>query len=297
MTWLENLQKSISYIESHLLDENLTADTVACEACVSSFYFQKGFAILTGYSVGEYIRNRKLYLSAIDIARGEKVLDAALKYGWETSESFSKAFSRFHGTPPASVKGDTSRIKVFMPLKIQVKVVGGNEMDYKIEKMESFKVIGFSRIFNMKTSYTEIPKFWDEVYEKYSKQLCEGKAPQTPVEKAIVENQIGMFGICIEDIGKDGNFNYMIAGCYKGGDVPAEMTTYQIPECEWAKFECTGPMPGSLQSVNTAIFNEWLPTNDKYNIACGLNIEWYSPDGKPSDLDYKSAIWIPVKEK
>ncbi|WP_415749179.1 GyrI-like domain-containing protein [Treponema peruense] len=105
-------------------------------------------------------------------------------------------------------------------------------MDYKIDKMESFKVIGFSRVFNMKTSYTEIPKFWDEVYEKYSKQLCEGKDPQTPVEKAIVENQIGMFGICIED-GKDGNFNYMIAGCYKGGDVPAEMTTYQLPECEW----------------------------------------------------------------
>ena len=105
-----------------------------------------------------------------------------------------------------------------------------------------------------------LQKLWDEVYEKYSKQLCEGKDPQTPVEKVIVENQIGMFGICIED-GKDGNFNYMIAGYYKGGDVPAEMTTYQIPECEWAKFECTGPMPGSLQSVNTAIFIEWLPTN------------------------------------
>jgi len=301
MEWLSALGRAIDYIEDNLKDESLCADKLANEVAVSSFYFQKGFNILTGYSVGEYIRNRRLYCAALDIANGTKVIDAAMDYGWETPESFTKAFSRFHGTSPQNVKNDSHLIKVFLPLKISVTVNGGNRMNYSIEKMDGFKIIGIKRQFKGETAYQEIPKFWSEIYEKYYLTFCDKPeykdgVPTNPVEKAFKVNNVGAYGVCVEPEGRCGTFDYYIAGEYKGGDIPPEMEVYEMPSLQWAKFQCTGPMPGALQSVNTEIFKTWLPTNGKYEIAAGFNIEWYSDEGTPDDANYKSEIWIPVKE-
>ena len=286
MEWIGSLKLGINYMEKHLL-ENMGADEVADAVFMSSFYFQKGFKIMTGYSVGEYIRYRRLYMAALDVISGnEKVIDLAYKYGYDTPESFTKAFSRFHGVSPKQIKGDAKRIKTFLPLKINVSVKGGNDMDYVIEKMEAMKVIGYERKFLYETAYHEIPKFWSE----FSYNCMNGKNNEQ------VQNVIGEFGICIEDNSKQKEFLYMIAGTYNGSSVPEGMKIFEIPALEWAKFKCTGPMPGALQSVNTKIFKEWLPGNPDYEIATGMNIEWYS-NGDCSSSDYESEIWIPVKKK
>ncbi|MBU3175604.1 effector binding domain-containing protein [Clostridium estertheticum] len=116
------------------------------------------------------------------------------------------------------------------------------------------------------------------------------------VQKVIEECTIGEFGICIEDSSKQEGFLYMIAGTYNGSSVLEGMEIFEIPALEWAKFKCTGPLPGSLQSVNTQIFKEWLPGNLDYEILTEMNIEWYS-NGDCSSSDYESEIWIPVKKK
>lgn len=296
MEWTESLRSAISYMEEHLLD-CISVENVADKVHISSFYLQKGFKIMTGYSICEYIRYRRLYLAALDvIADKEKVIDLAFKYGYETPESFTKAFSRFHGVSPMKLKGDAGRIKTFLPLKISILIQGGNDMDYVVEKMEGFKVIGFERDFSFEAGYQEIPKFWDEFWGKYMKPLLGSGKPGNEVEQVICDCLIGEYGVCIDDIGKDGKFRYLIAGTYKGGEVPKNMTVYEFPDMEWAKFRCTGSMPGSLQSVNTKVFKEWLPGNPKYEIAMGANIEWYSK-GDTSALDYESSIWVPVKRK
>lgn len=296
MEWTESLRSAIRYMEEHLLD-GISTENVADTVHISSFYLQKGFKIMTGYSISEYIRYRRLYLAALDvIADKEKVIDLAFKYGYETPESFTKAFSRFHGVSPMQLKGDSGRIKTFLPLKISILIQGGNDMDYVVEKMEGFKVIGFERDFTFDGGYQEIPKFWDEFCEKYLKPLSESGKPGNEVEQVICDCMIGEYGVCIDDIGKDGKFRYLIAGTYKGGEVPKNMTVYEFPDMEWAKFCCTGSMPGALQSVNTKVFKEWLPGNPQYEIAMGMNIEWYSK-GDISAPDYESAIWVPVKKK
>lgn len=296
MEWTERLQKSIRYMETHLL-EDISAEEIAKEVCMSTFYFQKAFKIMTGYSVAEYIRNRRLYLAAMDaIAGKEKVIDLAYKYGYDTPESFTKAFSRFHGISPLQIRKHSEKIKPFLPLKITISIQGGNEMDYVVEKMEGFQVIGFEREFSFDSSYQEIPKFWDEFCEKYMKPLFAQEKPKNEVEQVIRDCCIGAYGICIDDVEEEGKFRYLIAGNYKGGKVPEGMKVFELPKMEWAKFLCTGPMPGALQSVNTKIFKEWLPNNPEYEIAMGVNIEWYF-EGDTSAPDYKSAIWIPVKRK
>ncbi len=164
-------------------------------------------------------------------------------------------------------------------------------MDYTVEKMDSIQVIGVERAFYMDSAYQEIPKFWSE----FCARCSSGKNPYG-VQKVIENCMIGEFGICIDDEPGSKQFRYMIAGKYDGGTVPDGMKLFIIPATSWAKFRCYGPMPGALQSVNTKIFNEWLPGNPDYEISTGINIEWYSM-GDMNTHDYESAIWIPVKKK
>lgn len=297
MEWLSVIRRTIGYVEEHLLEE-LSMEAVSREVGVSPFYLQKGFKIMTDYSLSEYMRNRRLYLAALDvIGGGEKIIDLALRYGYETPESFTKAFVRFHGVSPMQLRKHPAKIKVFLPLKIKVTIQGGNEMDCVVEKMKGFQVIGFEREFSLETSYQEIPEFWSEYWRDYMAPLVTKERPENPVEETIRSCMVGMYGVCIDDLGVEGKFRYLIAGNYAGGEVPEGMTVYEFPELEWAKFSCRGPMPGALQAVNTKIFQEWLPGNPEYEIAMGANIEWYSSEGHTWDADYESAIWIPVRRR
>lgn len=291
--WTTSLKKAIAYIESNLLEE-IDGYDVSEQVHISSLYFQKGFALLTGFSITEYIRYRRLYLAALDIINtNEKVIDIALKYKYETPESFTKAFSRFHGISPLGLKSSRTKIKPFLPLKISLVITGGNNMDYKVEKMDSFKVIGVKRIFSFETAYEEIPKFWKEFWVKY----CSKSSTSSTQEQDAVQNcSVGEYGICIDDNPEPKHFTYMIAGKYDGRKVPEGMSIYELPTTEWAKFKCIGAMPAALQSVNTEIFKSWLPGNPDWEMSASLNIEWYSKM-EENNQNYESGIWIPVKHK
>lgn len=293
MNWLSSLQKAVDFMEAHLL-ENIGSDDVAKECGISSFYLQKGFAIISGYSMGEYIRNRRLYKAALELqSSDEKIIDIAFKYCYETPESFTKAFARFHGCTPLDVRAKSKKIKVFAPLQFQISISGGNKMNCKIEKMDAFKIIGFKRQFNMETSFREIPKFWDEVFGDYQKKFYqEGKTPETPLEIAFIQNQIGVYGACVNV--SQGNFDYMIAGPYHGGAIPEGLDVFEFETGEWAKFDC---VLGTIQQTTQRIFQEWLPANEDFEMASDENIEWYSSDDEPFDQNHKCSVWIPVKRK
>lgn len=296
MEWTESLARTVQYLEAHLLDD-AGAQAAAKAAAVSPFYLQTGFRMVTGYSIGEYVRSRRLYLATLELVHGDaKVIDLAYKYGYDTPESFTKAFTRFHSATPAAVRKGAGTIRVFLPLRISLVIQGGYEMDYRLEKMDAFRVIGFERTFSFDTSYREIPKFWEEIGSRYLGPLCSGKEPSDAAEQAICRCMIGEFGVCVEDAAEEGRFRYLIAGRYDGGGVPQGMTVFELPALEWAKFACPGPLPTSLQSVNTEIFQKWLPENPDFEMAFNANIEWYS-QGDGSALDYRSEIWVPVRRR
>lgn len=297
MEWLTMIKSAIDYMEQNL-DTVTGIEEIADSVHISAMYLQRGFQIITGYGIGEYLRNRRLYQAALKIAHSDcKVIDAAFDSGYETPESFSKAFARFHGFPPSEAKKRKQDIRTFLPLKINISISGGNQMNYKITPMFPIKVIGFQKIFDLETAYAEIPKYWDEICEKYAANVYAGNAPANPYEKAIVDNCIGEYGVCIDDIG-GGKFRYLIAGKYAGGDVPEGMVIYEFPRNDWAVFDCVGPIPETLQSANTQIFKEWLPGNKEYELCGNANIEWYDCiNGEKTDTNYHSAIWIPVKKK
>jgi AraC family transcriptional regulator len=296
MEWLTCVRTAIGFMEQHLEDD-IGVQDVADRVYLSPFFLQRGFSLMTGYGIGEYLRNRRLYQAALDLRNtDEKVIDIALKYCYETPESFTKAFTRFHRATPTQVRSGAP-VNVFLPLTVNISMQGGNRMDHKITHMFPFKAIGFQKEFDYETAYEKIPAFWDEICEKYAANVYAGNPPANAYEKALVENCIGEYGVCIDDIG-GGKFRYLIAGRYAGGDVPEGMALYEFPAGEWAVFDCIGPMPDALQSVNTRIFREWLPGNPDYELCGNANVEWYDcVNGEKTDPDYRSAIWVPVKKK
>lgn len=300
MDWMELLTKAIDYMEQHLL-EDIDAQQIAGQVNVSAFYFQKGFKIMTGYTIGEYVRYRRLYLAALELlSGGEKIIDLSFKYGYESPESFSKAFSRFHGIAPVLLRQQPHMLRTFLPLSVQITVKGGAKLDYSVEDRPSFRVIGMERLFTYADSYGKIPKFWEEF-----KHTCASGEASSPSEGHSLFRGghilppecrgLGRYGISVEIPGDSRWFRYLIAGDYEEEPIAEGFRILEIPACTWARFRCTGPLPGAFQAVNTRVFREWLPGNGEYTAAAGINLELYTP-GSPTDEHYRSELWIPVRK-
>ena len=128
MNWITSLQQAVAYIENNLTAE-ISVDDVADHVFSSSAHFQRMFHMVTGYTIGGYIRNRRLTLAGQDLLQNEKLGDIVLRYQYVTQESFSKAFLRFHGVSPS--KATRENIKWFHPLTITVNIQGGFEMSHE----------------------------------------------------------------------------------------------------------------------------------------------------------------------
>jgi len=291
MEWLTCIKAAIEYMEDHLKDIR-SPEEVADHVHVSCLYLQRGFQVMTGCTLGEYIRNRRLYLAALDLKNtGRSVLDIALDWGYDTPAGFDKAFTRFHGATPKEVRG-SGAIRTFLPMNIQITVSGGENMTFRIEKKDAIRVVGFRRTFNCEDSYTTIPKFWDEITEKYASRLMRGEAPSGETETFVALHRVGELGVCLDS--REGSlFDYMIAGYDTGDTIPEGMSTAILDAGTWAIFDCTLK---TLQETNTRIWKEWIPGNAAYDVPCACTVEWYSPESKPGP-DMKCQIWIPVVPK
>lgn len=284
MEWATAIQQAIDYIENNITKQ-LTVDEIAKQVLMSPFYFQKGFTMLCGYTVGEYIRQRRLTLAGSELAMSdEKVIDVAFKYGFESPDSFTKAFIRFHSVTPTAVKKQGALLKSFAPLRLKVVLEGGFIMDYRIEEKQEFTVVGFMKKFSYENATQEIPKFWRDKMGAESRLVC------------------GMFGLSIDEKMGGNEFEYMIADNYDPSkEIPEGLVAKKIPKFTWAVFPCKGSMPKALQKISQDIFSQWLPNCGEYEIAAGYNVEMYSdeslyPKGV-NDENYYSEIWIPVKKK
>lgn len=288
MDWLSNMQNAINYMEDNILDD-IDYDKIAQSAYSSTFHFQRMFSMLTGFTVGEYIRNRRLTLAAQELALSNtKVTDIAFKYGYETLEAFTKAFQRLHGMTPTAARESGAKLKSYGRLSIQITMKGDKEMNYKIVEKESFKIFGK----DFKTSvidgkcFEEIPEFWDRcIADGTSAKIinCAGKP----------ENGLLDAGVLYEHNGVDGSLRYMIACDLPKTDVPEEFTILEIPNLTWAIFEVQGNRDEDIQQIWKRISSEWFPSSN-YEHADAPEMERYY--GKV-DQDYRCEVWIPVIKK
>ncbi|WP_042220517.1 AraC family transcriptional regulator [Oceanobacillus manasiensis] len=283
MEALNRMAESLMYMEDRL-GTDLNVEDVAKIACMSKFHYQRMFTMLTGFTVAEYIRKRRLTLAAQELLHSNtKVIDVALKYGYETPESFSKAFRKVHGLSPSSVRKHDRQLKAFPKLSFQIQLKGDEEMDYRIVEKEAFSVIGKS----IKTSLVDgqnkidVPAFWEE-------SLNNGLDDKL----AVYAGEMGVMGICMEFDKEQEQVRYFIGAEKPNKGVPETWEEGLIPAATWAVFPVNGPMPGAIQRVWERIFSEWFPSTG-YEHAGGPEIEAYT-NGDPYHENYYSEIWIPI---
>ena len=299
MDWIIGMQKAIDYMEDHLT-ETIDYDVVAAQSYSSSYHFQRVFSILCGFTVGEYIRNRRLTLAGAELAVGDaKVIDVALKYGYESPDSFAKAFQKFHGLLPSQARSNGSNLKSFSRLVLKFSLEGGSMMDYRIEEKDEMILTGYKRHFVGVPGERE-----DQEKEMYVKT----RALQY-ILQALAGNLEKNFDIItnIDDEGYDFYIAYQLSEYYrnnlnKDGVLGEEFAHYfenvRIPKCTYAVFEterCAFPTEVYLD-LRKKIASEWLP-NSGYQLADAPELvvtHWYRGDMK--NQRYRE-LWIPVEKK
>ena len=292
MDWIMGLQRAIDYVEEHIT-EPLEYEEVAQHAYSSSFHFQRVFSTICGYSLGDYIRFRRLSLAGSELAiEGAKVIDMALKYGYDSPESFSRAFTRFHGIAPSQARHGAT-LKSFSRLSVKLILNGGNKMDYRIEKKEAFEVVLRKKQFPKQQEITtrEISKFWATCQEDGTiEALCKYIHPNNIFNKCIVG-----VSLVAETASTDEDFPYGIGAHYNGEKIDEDyLTVEKIPAHTYAVFKCTGTMPEAFQRVYKYICTEFFPASEYQ--PCGVEIEAY-PSADVQNPDYTCEVWIAVEKK
>lgn len=288
MDWIQSFQRSVDYIEEHIAEPLDIAD-IARVMNISEYYYQKIFNILCGFGVGEYIRGRRLALAGAELmTTDERVIDIALKYGYDTPEGFTRAFTRFHGAPPSAVRRG-GPVRSFARLFVTITMKGGSTMDYKIVTKESFKVLekAEEQSIDDGKNLNTVPRFWTRSHEDGTvKKLLE-----------LTSDREYIFGICYGNTPSDSKtFDYAIAARVSDGfgeeDVPEGFRLSEIPARTWAVFECVGAMSGAIQELWHRIITEFFPSSP-YKPTYEMDIEVYT-EGNMTLETYKSYIWVPV---
>jgi AraC family transcriptional regulator len=285
MEWLERLNQSINYLEENL-NGTISYEHAAQIACCSTFHFQRMFSYIAGIPLSEYIRRRRMTAAAFDLqTTGEKIIDLALKYGYDSPTSFNRAFQSVHGVSPSAARLEGISLKAYPRISFSISIKGDVEMNYKIENKNAFRVVGVKKHMDMalEESFREVPLFWQET-------VAEGRIPQ--ILELLNQPPFGLLGVSTCMNGKD--FDYYIA---VATDIPTPegLVEYEIPAATWAVFECIGPMPQAIQELQKRIVTEWLPTSG-YEYADAPDIELYT-EGDQQSSEYRSEVWLPVVKK
>lgn len=286
------MNQALEYLESHLETE-INLNDVAREAFSSAFHFQRMFSMLTGFTVGEYVRQRRLTLAAQELVSSRvKVIDIALKYGYDTPESFARAFRNLHGVSPSAARQPGKVLKGYTRLSFQIILKGEAAMDYRIVDQPGFKVIGKGIRVSTKNGENKqrIPQFWRECYENgFSAELEQLAEP-----KALTGQT--KLGICMEFSAETQEIFYLVGVENTRGMIPEGMVEKEIPAATWAIFESTGAMPEAMQNLGKRIYAEWFPGTG-YERGGELELEVYPPCTDNGDPDYRFQMWVPVKKK
>ena len=281
MEWIQNMNTAMNYIEEHILEEPDLEKLGKLAGC-SAHHFQRIFTYIGGITLTEYIRKRRMSLAAVDLKdENAKVIDVALKYGYDSPTAFNRAFQTVHGVTPSQARANNISLKAFPPITFHMTVKGGQEMNYRIENREVIRVVGkkIPLKATLEENFKITPEFWAQ------------SAMDGTIEKlaAMMDTDIyGLMGVSVCTKKDEWEYYIAVATTKPAG----EFEELIVPKCTWAVFYDEGPVI-KMQELETRIVTEWLPTSG-YEYANAPEIELYlNPD--PEQAKYE--IWLPIVRK
>lgn len=280
MEWIDRLNEAIAYMEAHLTGE-VDYEQLGRVACCSAYHFQRMFTYMAGLSLSEYIRRRRMSLAAVDLQNGGKVIDVAAKYGYGSPTAFNRAFQSVHGLAPSLVKKAGVPVKSFPPITFKITVKGVEELNYRIEKRASFRIIGVSQPLDrqLENNFMQVPQMWQQA-------AMDGTIPQ--LAGLMNASPQGLLGVSACNDREPWRYYIAVASTLDKG----AFEEYTVPAATWAIFPGSGPSQ-SIQELERRIITEWLPSSG-YEYANAPDLELYlNPD--PQNAQYE--VWIPVVKK
>ena len=285
MEWLKKLGKAIDYIEDNL-DKEISYDEAARIACCSPYYFQRVFSYVSGVSLAEYIRRRKMTQAAFELQRADsRVIDVALKYGYSSPTSFNRAFQNVHGITPTAAKLGGNVLQAYPSIQFKIEITGGSAMAYRIVKKPPLRIVGI-RIpltSDMEDNLRIVPEFW--------KASLQGKQFLEICSLSNGEPR-GILGISVYKNPKE---IYYYIGVAANSPAPAGMYGFEIPAATWVIFDNNGRFKEDVQSVFKRFYMEWLPFSG-YQYAELPDIEVY-PICSGQPVNGHSEVWIAVSKE
>lgn len=289
MDLLKNMNGSINYIE-----ENLTYDIdfqeVAKRSFCSEYHFKRMFSFLAGITLSEYIRRRRLTLAAFELNNSSiKIIDVAIKYGYKSPDSFARAFQSMHGITPSVARNNGQSLKAYPRMTFQLSIEGGNEMNYRIEEKDSFRIVGIKKrvpiVFQGENP--EITAMWKTLNADKINQLKDfSNVEPTGLIQASTNFSEGRME-------EKGGLDHYI-GVATTNESLGNWTQLEVPALSWAVFESVGPFPETLQNTWGRIYSEWFPSSN-YQQVKGPEILW-NENNDFNSATFKSEIWIPVEK-
>lgn len=282
MEWIERLNGAINYIEEHL-GEDIDLNEASKIACCSTYHFQRMFAYMADIPLSEYMRRRRMSLAAVDLQSGDnKVIDVALKYGYDSPTAFNRAFKNIHGIAPSQAKEKGVVLKAFPPISFRITIKGDSEMNYRIEKKEAFRIVGVSSPLEK-----EIEKNFEIVPTMWANAASSGMIAQLAM---MMDSELkGLLGVSSCNEAEDWKYYIAVASTKS---LPDGIEEYIIPSATWAIFTGEGTNQ-SIQGLEKRIVTEWLPTSG-YEYGNAPDIEVYL---NPDSQNAKYEVWIPVVRK
>lgn len=280
MEWIERLNHAINYLEENLTRQ-IDTEELGKIACCSSYHFQRMFSYMAGLPLSEYIRKRKMSLAAVDLQNGAKIIDVAETYGYHSPTAFNRAFQSIHGIAPSAVRIKGVAVKSFPKVTFQITIKGAEEMNYRIETRESFRIVGVSAPLEkeIEKNFAVIPSKWQEV--------STNGTLQTLIQMMNAE-PMGVLGVSV--CGEEAQWRYYIAVSTTKESEGLE--EYTVPAATYAIFSGSGTSQ-SIQELEKRIVTEWLPTSG-YEYGSAPDIEVYL-NADPQNAQYE--VWIPVVKK
>ncbi|MBN6192897.1 GyrI-like domain-containing protein [Aneurinibacillus sp. BA2021] len=290
MDVLKSMNGALTYIEENLTND-INFKEVARLAFCSEYHFKRMFSFLAGISLSEYIRRRRLTLAAFELKDNNvKVIDIAIKYGYNSPDSFARAFQNLHGITPSEARNNGHSLKAYPRMTFQLSIKGGSEMNYRIEEKETFRIVGIKKrvpiIFNGVNP--EIASMWESLDGETINKL----------KKLSNVEPMGLLSASTNfsegRMKEKGELDHYI-GVATTKVCPDTLTQLEVPALSWAVFEAIGPFPDTLQDVWGRIYSEWFPSSNYEQIE-GPEILW-NENKDVTSPHFKSEIWIPILKK
>ncbi|MBM6615402.1 AraC family transcriptional regulator [Desemzia sp. RIT804] len=286
---LKELNDVVEFIEDHLTDD-VTLENVSEYAGASDYHLRTIFFYLSGMTLSEYIKNRKLSEANRVLLQGEKVTDVAFKYGYQSLDGFTRAFKKWCGSLPSDVQ-KTGMSKSFPKLSFVISVKGGNTMEYKIVEKPAFNLVGVSKRVPMQFEGVNnaIVELAQSITEEQRKEM---RALQNMEPHEIVNASYDADANFMEE---EGALTHLIGVLTTHEDVSERLVKVPVEASTWAVFPAEGPFPATLQDTTARTYSEWLPASD-YEVVNVPSFSFTKFDPNKEGYAY-SEIWMPVRKK